>query len=140
MFDRTKNLRLSVIKQMEIMATQFPDTISLAQGVPGFDTPECIKRRVEKALQEKVVAKYSLSPGIPELRELIEKQYRVEGDLKRDVFSNVKRLKEIGSYRGTRHAKKLPARGQRTKTNSRTVRGNMRRTMGSGRKDANQKT
>ena len=72
MFDRTKNLRLSVIKQMEIMATQFPDTISLAQGVPGFDTPECIKRRVEKALQEKVVAKYSLSPGIPELRELIE--------------------------------------------------------------------
>ncbi len=74
------------------------------------------------------------------LRELIEKQYRVEGDLKRDVFSNVKRLKEIGSYRGTRHAKKLPARGQRTKTNSRTVRGNMRRTMGSGRKDANQKT
>ena len=57
---------------MEIMATQFPDTISLAQGVPGFDTPECIKRRVEKALQEKVVAKYSLSPGIPELRELIE--------------------------------------------------------------------
>ena len=72
MFDRTKNLRLSVIKQMEIMATKFPDTISLAQGVPGFDTPECIKRRVEKALQEKVVAKYSLSPGIPELRELIE--------------------------------------------------------------------
>lgn len=74
------------------------------------------------------------------LRELIEKQYRVEGDLKRDVFSNVKRLKEIGSYRGTRHAKKLPARGQRTKTNSRTVRGNVRRTMGSGRKASAQKT
>lgn len=72
MFDRTKNLRLSVIKQMEVMATQFPDTISLAQGVPGFDTPECIKRRVEKALREKVVAKYSLSAGIAELRELIE--------------------------------------------------------------------
>lgn len=74
------------------------------------------------------------------LRELIEKNYRVEGDLKRDVFSNVKRLKEIGSYRGTRHAKKLPARGQRTKTNSRTVRGNVRRTMGSGRKASAQKT
>jgi small subunit ribosomal protein S13 len=74
------------------------------------------------------------------LRELIEKNYRVEGDLKRDVFSNIKRLKEIGAYRGVRHARKLPARGQRTKTNSRTVRGNVRRTMGSGRKPPAQKT
>jgi small subunit ribosomal protein S13 len=74
------------------------------------------------------------------LRELIEKGEKVEGDLKRDVFSNVKRLKEITSYRGSRHSRNLPTRGQRTKTNSRTVRGNVRRTMGSGRKDANQKT
>ena len=74
------------------------------------------------------------------LREYIEKNFRVEGELRRDVFSNIKRLKEIGSYRGSRHAKGLPARGQRTKTNTRTVRGNVRRTMGSGRKDANQKT
>lgn len=74
------------------------------------------------------------------LRIEIEKKYRVEGDLKREILSNIKRLKEIGSYRGTRHAKNLPARGQRTKTNSRTVRGNVRRTMGSGRKPAAQKT
>ena len=74
------------------------------------------------------------------LRNLIEKNYRVEGDLRRDVSSNVKRLKEIGSYRGSRHAKGLPARGQRTKTNNRTVRGNKRQTMGSGRKLAGQKT
>lgn len=68
------------------------------------------------------------------LRDCIEKQYRVEGDLRREVLANIKRMKDIGCYRGSRHAKKLPARGQRTKTNSRTVRGNVRRTMGSGRR------
>jgi len=72
MFERTQNLRLSVIKQMELRASKYPDVISLAQGVPSFDTPECIKRRVERALRNGVVAKYSLSPGLPELRELIE--------------------------------------------------------------------
>ena len=74
------------------------------------------------------------------LRELIEKNYKVEGDLKREVLLNIKRLKEIGSYRGSRHSKNLPVNGQRTKTNSRTVRGNVRRTMGSGRKSAAEKT
>ncbi|MEK7662458.1 MAG: 30S ribosomal protein S13 [Patescibacteria group bacterium] len=59
---------------------------------------------------------------------------KLEGDLKREISSNIKRLKDIKSYRGTRHQKKLPVRGQRTKTNSRTVRGNVRRTMGSGRR------
>jgi len=72
MFERTKNLRLSIIKQIEIKASKYPDAISLAQGIPDFDTPECIKRRVENALKRGVVAKYSLSPGLPELRELIE--------------------------------------------------------------------
>ncbi len=70
------------------------------------------------------------------LRDEIEKNYRVEGELRRDTQANIRRLKEIGSYRGSRHAKGLPARGQRTKTNSRTVRGNVRRTMGSGRTKA----
>lgn len=68
------------------------------------------------------------------IRDLLEKGRRLEGDLRRDVLSNVKRLKEIASYRGTRHAKHLPVRGQRTKTNSRTVRGNVRKTTGSGRR------
>lgn len=70
------------------------------------------------------------------LRELIEKNYKVEGDLKRQVLLNIKRLQEIGSYRGNRHARHLPVRGQRTKTNSRTVRGNIRKTMGSGKRIA----
>jgi small subunit ribosomal protein S13 len=68
------------------------------------------------------------------IRTIVEKEYRVEGELRRDVMSNVKRLKDIGSYRGSRHAKRLPVRGQRTKTNSRTVRGNVRNTAGSGRR------
>jgi small subunit ribosomal protein S13 len=77
---------------------------------------------------------------VARLRDFIEKSFKVEGDLRREVMMNIKRLKEIGSYRGTRHAKHLPARGQRSKTNSRTVRGNVRRTMGSGRKPSSQKT
>lgn len=64
----------------------------------------------------------------------------VEGDLRRDIATNIKRHIDISSYRGDRHKKKLPVRGQRTKTNSRTVHGNKRRTMGSGRRDAAQKT
>lgn len=67
------------------------------------------------------------------IRKLIE-SFKIEGDLKREVAANVKRLKDIKTYRGSRHARHLPARGQRTKTNSRTVRGNIRKTMGSGRR------
>jgi len=74
------------------------------------------------------------------IREIIEKNYKVEGELRREKLMNIKRLKEIGSYRGTRHTRGLPSRGQRTKTNTRTVRGNVRRTMGSGRKATAQKT
>jgi len=70
------------------------------------------------------------------LREIVEKKYSVEGELRREVASNVKRLREINCYRGLRHAKHLPVRGQRTKTNSRTVRGNKRVTMGSGKSKA----
>lgn len=63
-----------------------------------------------------------------------EKKYKIEGDLRREIMMNIKRLKEIGCYRGLRHIKGLPVRGQQTKTNSRTVRGNVRRTMGSGKR------
>lgn len=77
---------------------------------------------------------------INKLQDVVEKNFKVEGDLRRTVMLNIKRLKEIGSYRGTRHIKGLPARGQQTKTNTRTVRGNVRRTMGSGRKKSAEKT
>lgn len=65
--------------------------------------------------------------------------FTIEGDLKRDISGNIKRLKDIQAYRGTRHAKRLPARGQRSKTNSRTVRGNVRKTMGSGKRSVEKK-
>lgn len=73
-----------------------------------------------------------------EIRKIVEK-YKIEGDLKRETSSNIKRLKDIKSYRGARHMKKLPSRGQRTKTNSRTLRGNVRKTMGTGRKKEEKK-
>lgn len=73
-----------------------------------------------------------------EIRKTVE-AYKIEGDLKREVSSNIKRLKDIKSYRGTRHAKRLPSRGQRTKTNSRTLRGNIRKTAGTGRRKEEKK-
>ncbi len=76
---------------------------------------------------------------IEQIRSLVEKDYQVEGDLRVEVTNNIKRLKNIGSYRGSRHIKGLPARGQRTKTNARTKRGK-KVTVGSGRKKAAEKT
>ena len=73
-----------------------------------------------------------------EIRKILE-TFTIEGDLKREVASNIKRLKDIKTYRGSRHARRLPSRGQRTKTNSRTIRGNIRKTMGSGRKKEEKK-
>lgn len=69
------------------------------------------------------------------IRKIIETM-PIEGGLKREISSNIKRLKDIKAYRGVRHMRRLPVNGQRTKTNSRTVRGNVRKTMGSGRRKA----
>lgn len=92
----------------------------------------------EKILKELEISSLKRTQDLTEeeknkIREYVEKKIRVEGELKHVVRSNVKRLKEIGCYRGIRHQKGLPTRGQRTKTNTRTVRGNVRKTMGSGR-------
>lgn len=73
-----------------------------------------------------------------EIRKAIE-EFTIEGDLKREISTNIKRYKDIHCYRGSRHAKSLPTRGQRTKTNSRTVRGNVRKTMSSGRRSVDKK-
>lgn len=105
---------------------------------------------VGKPTAVEVLAKAKIDPNtrvkdlkeeeVNRLRALIEKDMKVEGDLRREVSANVKRLKDIGSYRGSRHAKGLPVRGQRTKTNSRSIRGNVRRTASSGKKPTAQKT
>lgn len=105
---------------------------------------------IGRSLSQDILAKAKIDPNartnklssqeINRLREIVEKEYHVEGELRQEKMMNIKRLKDIGSYRGSRHAKGLPVRGQRTKTNTRTVRGNVRRTMGSGRKKAAEKT
>lgn len=73
-----------------------------------------------------------------DIRQIVE-ALKIEGDLKRDVSGNIKRLKDVKCYRGVRHMRGLPARGQRTKTNSRTRRGNVRKTMGTGRRAVDKK-
>lgn len=91
-----------------------------------------------KILDELKIAKSKRVKDLSEeeqnsIRSYVEKKFKVEGELKHEKRDNIKRLKEITCYKGTRHQKGLPVRGQRTKTNNRTVRGNVRRTMGSGR-------
>lgn len=76
---------------------------------------------------------------INRIREVIEKGHKIEGELRQVIKQNINRLKDIQSYRGVRHMRRLPVRGQRTKTNSRTVRGNVRKTVGSGRRKADLK-
>lgn len=130
----------------------------MAVRIAGVTLPQ--EKRIEAALTaiygigfpraKDILAETKISPDkrtkslseqeVNALRTLIEKQFRVEGDLRREVLTNIKRLKEISSYRGTRHTRGLPTRGQRTKTNSRTVRGNVRHTMGSGKRKAAEKT
>ncbi len=79
-------------------------------------------------------AKDLTSEETNKIKEYIEKNYKVEGELKQIIRQNINMLKELSVYRGTRHMRKLPVRGQRTKTNSRTVRGNVRKTAGSGKR------
>jgi len=96
------------------------------------------------ALSRKILAEVRIDPSrqaskltpteVGQLREIIEKNYTIEGRLRRRKMMNIKRLKDIESWRGLRHTKGLPIRGQTTRTNSRTVRGNVRKTVGSGRK------
>lgn len=76
------------------------------------------------------------SQEINRLKEIIEKHYKIEGELRRELLLNIKRLKDINCWRGIRHIKGLPVRGQRTKTNTRTVRGNVRKTVGSGKRSS----
>ena len=99
---------------------------------------------IGRSLSRKILAETKINPEtrasqlssseVNKLKEVIEKDYKIEGELRRERMMNVKRLKDIGSWRGIRHIKGLPVRGQRTRTNTRTVRGNVRKTVGSGRK------
>ena len=99
----------------------------------GISTSRTVLKNAQVDFNKKVSELSTDEEG--KIRKIVESM-TIEGNLKREISSNIKRLKDIKSYRGSRHAKRLPARGQRTKTNSRTVRGNVRKTMGSGRRKA----
>jgi len=95
-------------------------------------------------LSQKILSQTGVNPDIKvndltedevnRLRELIDREYRVEGELRKEVNLNIKRLTEIGSYRGTRHRHSLPLRGQRTRTNARTKRGPRKTVAGRGQR------
>lgn len=105
---------------------------------------------IGRSISEKILEELGIDPTIrtkdiskadaDRLRDLIEKVYKVEGELRYERKMDIRRLKDIGCYRGMRHQAGLPVRGQRTKTNSRTVRGNKRVTMGSGKVGSASKT
>ena len=124
---------------MRIVGVNIPDNKKILYALPyiygiGFTSA----RKILSTAQidgEKRAGDLSLIE-MNRLKEAIERSYKIEGDLRREIMMNIKRLREIKSYRGLRHMRGLPVRGQRTKTNSRTRRGNVRRTMGSGRKPA----
>ncbi len=126
-----------------IAGTNIPDNKKIIQSLAYI-------YGIGQSLAEKIVADLKIDPNkrakqlteeeLNRLRDLVEKNYKIEGDLKRQIQSNIKRLREINTYRGYRHGRGLPVRGQRTKTNSRTRRGNVRKTVGSGRKKSSEKT
>ena len=99
---------------------------------------------VGRAVSGRALAAAKIDPGkrakdltaeeILRVQNFIEKNFPVEGELRQRLRTNVNRLKDLQTYRGMRHARRLPARGQRTRTNSRTVRGNVRKTAGSGKR------
>jgi small subunit ribosomal protein S13 len=96
------------------------------------------------ASSKRIMAATGINPGIRvkelteeqvgQIRDILDKQYKVEGDLRREVQSNIKRLIEIGCYRGTRHRMRLPVHGQRTRTNARTKKGPRKTVAGRGQK------
>ena len=125
-----------------ILGINIPDNKKIEYALPylygiGHTTSVLVLRSAGIDLDKK--AKDLSADELNKITKILEKSYRVEGDLRKEVSQNIKRLKEIGTWRGNRHARRLPIRG-RTKTNSRTLRGNVRKTMGSGRKASGEKT
>lgn len=126
---------------MRILGITIPDNKQLEIALTalyGIGRPRALYILGKAKVNPKIKAKEVTVEQENEIRKIIE-GYQIEGDLKREISSNIKRLKDIKSFRGSRHARRLPARGQRTKTNSRTIRGNVRKTMGSGRKKEEKK-
>lgn len=127
---------------MRIAGTSIPDSKRLEVALTyiyGVGRSSAIKILEKSNVSPDKKPKELSGDEIGRLRDELEKNYKVEGELRREFLFNIKRLKDIGSYRGMRHSRGLPSRGQRTKTNSRTRRGNVRKTMGSGKRKLEKK-
>ncbi len=120
-----------------IASVTLPNTKRIDAALPyiyGIGWTKSVEILKATGVSPEIRVKDLTNDQIDTLSNYINQNFKVEGDLRREVLGNIKRLKEIKCFRGNRHARSLPARGQRTKTNSRTVRGNKRSTMGSGKK------
>ena len=126
---------------MRILGINIPNEKRLEYGLTvlfGIGIPQARRILEEVKIEHGKEAK-DLTPDEENMIRKVVEGMKIEGNLKREIAGNIKRLKDIKSHRGIRHLKRLPVRGQRTKTNSRTVRGNVRKTMGSGRRVADKK-
>lgn len=125
-----------------IAGTQIPDNKRLEIALTyiyGIGKHTAQKIMSQQKIDPNIRVKDLTAADIDRIRNVIDKDYQVEGDLRVIISQNVRRLKDTGSWRGMRHSRNLPVRGQRTKTNARTKRGR-RITVGSGRKKASEKT
>lgn len=127
---------------MRIAGTEIPNEKKLSVALTyiyGIGRTKAVKILDQAGISADKKAAQLSGDDTNKLRALIENDPLIDGSLQRTVVLNIKRLKDIGSYRGSRHARGLPVRGQRTKTNSRTRRGNVRKTMGSGKRKEEKK-
>ena len=128
---------------MRIASTNIPNEKKIAYALPYvYGIGQTLANKILKSagIDGNIRTKDLTEAQQDKLRAIVEKDFKTEGDLRREIMSNIKRLKDVKCYRGIRHMKHLPVRGQRTKTNSRTVRGNVRKTAVSGKKPSAQKT
>jgi len=122
---------------MRIVGINIPDEKRIDISLPyvyGIGRSLATKILEETKIEKSKRAKNLTPDEINKIQIYVEKHFKVEGELRQIIKQNIGRLKDIKAYRGIRHARRLPVRGQRTKTNSRTVRGNIRNVAGSGRR------
>ncbi len=122
-----------------ILGTTIPDeknivySLTYVYGI-GFSLAQQILEKT--SIDQGKKAKDLTEKELNEIKQVVDGTYKIEGELRRKIVGDIKRLKEVKCHRGSRHSKSLPVRGQKTRKNSRTIRGNVRKTVGSGRKGA----
>jgi len=140
---------LKIVKNFSLIAFHF---LLKKMRLLGINIPDNKKVEISlmylygigRSLSQKILAATKIDPNkrakdltpdeLSKIKEYIEKNYKIEGELRQVIKQNINMLKDMKAYRGIRHMRHLPVRGQRTKTNSRTVRGNVRKTAGSGKR------